>query len=253
MITCIKYIYRYTFWLFVVVFLCMTAGKIASADTLIQDDAGIIADDKQDGLRILCDKIYKEYNTSVYIWTAPNISGSMDFGYEMEQFVLAHKNTNVIILMIGMYSGDRIYEIQGYGTAKNMITDKRCNKILDYMYDDMADEQYYSAIEKFCNRAYTYMGKPPKFDSLIFSSLIQFILCLVLAIVSVALAAYSSSGHTTTNSRTYLDKNNSKVIGRFDRYTHTTVTRRPKPKSQSASGSVQSGSSSHSSGGGRSF
>lgn len=250
--TCIRYIYKYT----LVLFFCIAAGRAASAETIIQDDAGIIADSKEIEMQNLCDRIYKKYSTSVYIWTSPNISGSMDFGYEMEQFVLAHKNTDVIILMIGMYPGDRIYEIQGYGVAQDMLTDKRCSKILDYMYDDMADGQYYSAIEKFCNRAYTYMGKPPKLDSLIFSPLIQLILCLVVAIVSVALAAYNSGGHTTTNSHTYLDKNNSRVIGRFDRYTHTTVTRRPKPKPQSGSGggsSGRSGGSSHSSGGGRSF
>ena len=46
----------------------------------------------------------------------------------MEQFVASHSNKDVIILMVGMYPGDRIYEIQGYGTAQEMLTIKDAAK-----------------------------------------------------------------------------------------------------------------------------
>lgn len=250
MIAYIKYTHKYIFVLILTVLSCLAIYSRADAKTLIKDDAEIISSSEEDKLNSLCNRIFKEYNTSVYIWTDSNISGSMDFGYEMEQFVSAQHENDVIILMIGMHPNDRIYEIQGYGTAKDMLTDKRCNKILDSMHSNMVNEDYYAAIEKFCNMAYTYMGKSPKLDSLLFSSIVQFILCFLIGIISVALAAHNSGMNVTTNSRTYLDKNNSRVIGRFDRYTHTTVKRTAKPKAQSNSSSE---SSNHSSGGGRSF
>lgn len=249
-----KYRIKYILILFMAFIPFLSVYRTAGAETIIQDDAGIISDSEEKELNNLCSKIFKKYNTSVYIWTDSDISGSDDFGYMMEQFVAAEADKNVIILMIGMHPGDRIYEVQGYGTAQEMVNNKRCSKILDDMYDDMADGNYYSAIQTFCNQSYTYMGKPPKLDSIIFSPLFQLVICLIAGIVPVAIIAYNSGGRTTTGSHTYLDRNNSRIIGSFDRYTHTTVKRTHKPQNNSShGGGGGGGGSSHSSGGGRSF
>ena len=171
------------------------------------------------------------------------------------EYKIIDMDKNVIILLVGMHPGDRIYEVQGYGTAQEMLNDKRCSKILDYMYDDMAGGNYYSAIQTFCNQSYKYMGKPPMLDSIIFSPIFQLLICLIAGIIPVVITAYNSGGRTTTGSHTYLDRNNSRIIGSFDRYTHTTVKRTHKPQNNSShgGGGGGGGSSSHSSGGGRSF
>lgn len=247
-----KYRIKYILIFFMAFIPFLSLYRTADARTIIQDDAGIIPESGEKELGNLCDKILKEYNTSVYIWTDNDISGSDDFGYMMEQFVAAGADKNVIILMIGMHPGDRIYEVQGYGTAQEMVNDKRCSKILDYMYDDMADGNYYSAIKTFCNQSYTYMGKPPRLDNIIFSPVFQLVICLIAGIVPVIIIAYNSGGRTAADSHTYLDRNNSRIIGSFDRYTHTTVKRTHKPQNNSHSGGGGGGSS-HSSGGGRSF
>lgn len=235
----------------------LTLNKTACAETIIQDDAEIISSDEEKKLQGLCDKILKEYDTSVYIWTDSDISGSSNFTYSMEMFVATHPDKNIIILMVGMCPGDRIYEVQGYGIAEEMVNNKRCGKILDDMHSDMADGNYYSAMQTFCKKSYTYMGRHPRLDSIIFSPVFQFIICLIAGIVPVAIIAYNSGGRTTVNSHTYLDINNSRVIGSFDRYTHTTVKRTAKPRDNDSSGGSSSGGGggggSHSSGGGRSF
>ena len=119
----VKKLLKYNIFLFFVLFITyIPVHSTASAETIIQDDAGILSSGEEPELKSLCDKIYKEYNTSVYIWTDNSISGSDDFGSIMEQFVASHSNKDVIILMVGMYPGDRIYEIQGYGTAQEMLT-----------------------------------------------------------------------------------------------------------------------------------
>ncbi len=235
----------------------LSLNKTACAETIIQDDAEIISSDEEKKLQGLCDKILKEYDTSVYIWTDSDISGSSNFTYLMEMFVATHPDKNIIILMVGMCPGDRIYEVQGYGIAEEMVNNKRCGKILDDMHSDMANGNYYSAMQIFCQKSYTYMGRHPRLDSIIFSPVFQFIICLIAGIVPVAIIAYNSGGRTTVNSHTYLDINNSRVIGSFDRYTHTTVKRTAKPRDNDSSGGGSSGGGggggSHSSGGGRSF
>lgn len=235
----------------------LALNKTACAETIIQDDAEIISSDEEKKLQGLCDKILKEYDTSVYIWTDSDISGSSNFTYSMEMFVATHPDKNIIILMVGMCPGDRIYEVQGYGIAEEMVNNKRCGKILDDMHSDMANGNYYSAMQIFCQKSYTYMGRHPRLDNIIFSPVFQFIICLIAGIVPVAIIAYNSGGRTTVNSHTYLDINNSRVIGSFDRYTHTTVKRTAKPRDNDSSGGSSSGGGggggSHSSGGGRSF
>ncbi len=250
----LKYL-KYIFIISIAIIPFLAAYKAAYAKTIIQDDADIISTDEEKKLQGLCDKILNEYNTSVYIWTDSDISGSSSFGYAMEQFVATYPEKNVIILMVGMHPGDRIYEVQGYGIAQEMINNKRCGKILDEMHSDMADGNYYSAMQTFCEKSYTYMGRHPRFDSIIFSPVFQLIICLIAGIAPVVVIAYNSGGRTTTNSHTYLDINNSRIIGSFDRYTHTTVKRTPKPRDNGGSGSSGSGGGggSHSSGGGRSF
>ncbi|MCI9080209.1 MAG: TPM domain-containing protein [Lachnospiraceae bacterium] len=246
---------KYTFIFLITLIPFLTAYKTADAETIIQDDAEIISSGEEKKLQDLCDKILKDYDTSVYIWTDNDISGGSNYGYAMEMFVATHPQKNVIILMVGMHPGDRIYEIQGYGIAQEMINNKRCGKILDKMHDDMVDGNYYSAMQVFCKESRTYMGRHPRLDSIIFSPVFQFVICLIAGIIPVAVIAYNSGGRTTTNSHTYLDVNNSKVIGSFDKYTHTTVKRTPKPHDNSTSGGGSSGGGggSHSSGGGRSF
>ena len=253
------YILKYSRYVFIILMALipfLTLNKTACAETIIQDDAEIISSDEEKKLQGLCDKILKEYDTSVYIWTDSDISGSSNFTYSMEMFVATHPDKNIIILMVGMCPGDRIYEVQGYGIAEEMVNNKRCGKILDDMHSDMADGNYYSAMQTFCKKSYTYMGRHPRLDNIIFSPVFQFIICLIAGIVPVAIIAYNSGGRTTVNSHTYLDINNSRVIGSFDRYTHTTVKRTAKPRDNGSSGGGSSGGGgggSHSSGGGRSF
>ena len=252
---CILKYLKYAFIYLMALAPFLTIYKTADAETIIQDDADIISSGDEKKLHSLCDKILKEYNTSVYIWTDRETSGSSNFGYAMEQFVGKYPESDVIILLVGMHPDDRIYEVQGYGKAQEMINNKRCGEILDDMYNDMADGNYYSAMQVFCKKSYKYMGRHPKFDSIIFSPLFQLVICLIAGIIPVALISYNSGGRTVTNSHTYLDINNSRVIGSFDRYTHTTVKRTPKPRDNGSSGGSAGGGggSSHSSGGGRSF
>ncbi len=254
------YILKYSRYVFIILMALipfLALNKTACAETIIQDDAEIISSDEEKKLQGLCDKILKEYDTSVYIWTDSDISGSSNFTYLMEMFVATHPDKNIIILMVGMCPGDRIYEVQGYGIAEEMVNNKRCGKILDDMHSDMANGNYYSAMQIFCQKSYTYMGRHPRLDNIIFSPVFQFIICLIAGIVPVAIIAYNSGGRTTVNSHTYLDINNSRVIGSFDRYTHTTVKRTAKPRDNDSSGGGSSGGGggggSHSSGGGRSF
>ena len=64
----VKKLLKYNIFLFFVLFITyIPVHSTASAETIIQDDAGILSPNKEPEIQSLCDKIYKEYNTSVYI------------------------------------------------------------------------------------------------------------------------------------------------------------------------------------------
>ncbi len=168
----------------------------------------------------------------------------------MEDFVAKYNNGNIVILLVGMKSGDRVYEIQGYGTAMDFMNNERCNKVMDAMYDDLHDGNYYASIHTFCTKTSSFLEKNPKFDSIMFSPLAQAGASLLIAVIVIGIFVMGSKGRMTAGARNYIDLSHSSVIGSFDRYTHTTVVRRQKPKDDD---SGSSSGSSHSSGGGRSF
>ena len=243
----------------ILLMLVMFAGILfmpvcVSAATIIDDDTQIISEIQREVLEKKCDKIYSDYGVSVIIWTDKNIGMSDNFDYKMERYVReAGAGDDVAILLIGLKTGDRVYEVQGYGKAEKFINSKRCTSILDAMEDDMRSGEYFSAIDTYCSLVERYMQSDPKFDSIVYKWWFQLIVCLVIAGIIIGCMAINSGGKVTVNNNTYLDAGNSRILGSFDRYTHTTTTRVAKPKDNGSSGGSGGDGGGHSSGGGRSF
>ena len=243
----------------ILLMLVMFAGILfmpvcVSAATIIDDDTRIISETQREVLEKKCDNIYSNYGVSVIIWTDNDIGMSDNFDYKMEKHVKeAGVGDDVAILLIGLKTGDRVYEVQGYGKAEKFINSKRCTSILDALEDDMRSGEYISAIDTYCSLVERYKQSDPKFDSIVYKWWFQLIVCLVIAGIIIGCMAINSGGKVTVNNNTYLDAGNSRILGSFDRYTHTTTTRVAKPKDNGSSGGSDGGGGGHSSGGGRSF
>lgn len=235
-------------------FIMLSPVQTTEAATTIMDNANLLTESEVRTLTDSCEQILDKYQTSVYIWTDSSIGKSDNYDSYMESIISAQTNqtdeNNIVILLIGMKPNDRIYQIHGYGKGGRFLTNRRCNLILDDMYDDMHAGNYYQAANTFVRQTGDYLKRDPRFDTIPFSSLSQIIFCLILAACIIFALAYRSRGGSAAGSRTYLEQNSSKIPGRFERYTHTTTTRTVIPKS-SSSGS--GGGSSHSKGSGRSF
>lgn len=249
-----------------------------AADTEVKnvyDNASLLNDEELSQLDSQCQTVNDARNINIVILIADSINGNRK--QYLEDYYDGHRPalSDAVLLLLNMDKNDRGIEIQGYGSCEFYLSDDRINLILDDMMPYLKDGEYFDALEFFISQTDSYMGQEPTThykhteadnqayneangvnpdeDSFAKRTLIHLGIALFIGAVSVAVMAYHSSGRNTTSQSTYLDANNSRILGRWDRYLRTTTTRRRKPEqNHSSGGGVSSGGSSHS-GGGRSF
>lgn len=231
--------------------LVFCTGTHADAATIIQDDAEIFTEGEKTELTSQADALEQTYKTSVYIVTNPTLSMSDNYSGAAEDFVAAQGEDDAVILIIGMCPGDRVFEIQGYGIAQEYINNTRANRIATAMEDEMRAGKYYAACSYFIQRSVRSLKYKPMFDSLVFNSLAQLLFCILVSVLLLFITIKNYGAKVTTNDRTYLDASASHLIGHFDRFIRTSVTRTRKSSSNSGSGG--GGGGGHSSSGGHSF
>lgn len=246
---------RQMFLLALVLFFVFLGSQKADAATVITDGANMLTAKESEQIRSQCESILTQYDTSIYIVTSDKIGKQDDFEGYMEKIGNADDAPeNMILLFVSTKKDGRVYQIFGYGKAEVFMTHDRCNKVMDRMQGDLKDGEYFSALETFCKETRSYMGRDPKFDSLIFQALPQLIVSLLLSILIIFLMVRSSTGRNTTTVQTYIDQNHSRLLGRIDHFTHMTVSRVKKSRdSDNRGGSSGGGGRSHSSGDSHSF
>lgn len=231
------------------------SGQKASAATVITDSANLLTAKEAEQIRSQCEYILTQYDTSIYIVTSDKIGGQDDFEGYMEKIGnAADAPENMILLFISTKKNGHVYQIFGYGKAETFMTHDRCNKVMDRMQGDLKEKEYFSALETFCKEVRSYMGRDPKFDNIIFQALPQLIFSLLLSTLIIFFMVRNTSGRNTTTVQTYIDQENSRLLGRIDHFTHMTVSRVKKSNNNSSgSGGSGGGGRSHSSGSSHSF
>lgn len=189
----------------------------------------------------------------------------------MEDFYDANDTAlgDCALLLLDINEKERRIEIQGYGEMEYILTDTRIDTIIDEIFDDLKAGRYHKALSAFPPLVADYCalgyGEDARQHTLSDNqngkghSYFYFLYCIPAALiiggVITGIMVAQSGGSVTTTFHSYMDENRRSLIGRYDRYTHTTTSKRQKPKessTHSSGGGVSSGGHSHS-GGGRSF
>lgn len=275
------------FWLFLV--FAIILGSILSettsnADTSQQrvyDNANLLSTEEIASLEELSLEIGSKYETTIYILSDVDSQGKSRQTY-MEDFADSKEVVNSTLLFVNMDPENRGFEIQGYGDNEYFINSSRIESILDAVFPYLKDGEYYQAFITYLEETDYYLSMDPSEDTsihvpdndyassdkyyaeeldaenkTIFEELwFQILLSLAMGGIVVGIMAFNSGGRVTTNERTYLDSNHSRVLAHRDDYIRTTTTRIKKPSNNNhgggGGGGISSGGRSHS-GGGRSF
>ncbi|NLZ82538.1 MAG: hypothetical protein GX915_02610 [Clostridiales bacterium] len=259
----------------------------------IYDNAGLLSTDDIEYLEKLCLEMGNEVGIEILILTHNDSSAEHPELY-LEDFNDALPEADRVLLLVDMYN--RIFWVQGYGLAETYIHSKRIDQIVKTITSPLSKGQYVEAFESYINMSADYMkddselnwdhdytannpqsSNPdgPYYDDtwpyddygdkkadLFTTWWVQLIISLLIGGIAVVIMAYNSGGRMTAGSQTYMDRNQSGLIGRRDQYLRTRTTRVRKPKQNNNNrgggfnsggfrGGVSSGGRSHSSGGGR--
>lgn len=212
---------------------------------------------------VIVTKDLSYYNDSENETFAADFYDYNDFGIDLDKY-------SGILLFRNTYSFDPYYNIYTFGNAQLYFSYNRLESILDNIYDDLHNKNYYDGFLKYINEIERYYdsGIPSEMKSysvddmgylvkhyripflpcLLISSIITFIIIFILIKKNKMIAK-------KTEASDYVDKNSINITKRLDTFltTHTSSYTVSSSSSSSGGGHSSSGSSGggHSSGGGR--
>lgn len=210
----------------------------------LNDQANLLTEEDQAILTNKLHEISDQLKTQIVIYTTP--SSYLDLDDEASNYLEDHGFAkNCVIIAVNMDPYNREVLISGYGKAKFLVNNKRAQSITDAMVSDLKNADYISAFDYALSCIQDHINHPA---GAIFPVLgIGLLISIVLSGIIVFIMVSNSGGVNTTNSRTYLDKDNSRVLAKRDIYTHTTKKKTKKSSSSSSKGG-SGGHGSHSTG-----
>lgn len=235
----------------IVIILLINTQTVFGALKHITDDVDLFNSNQEIELNSLINEIKSEYGVDVFILTRSSIVGTRE--RYMDSYVASNSDyiNDAVLILINMDSNNRGVQLQGYGACSTIINNTRIESILDEIVPYLSNASYYKAMQVYIEQVEKYVkkGEPSNF-SLALETLPHaqnFIIALVISAIIVGIIIYKSEGHDTTNFATYSQNRN--ILGKQDRYTHTTTTRVRKPEPSSSGGGSRGGGGG---GGGRS-
>ena len=212
-------------------------------DAFVYDMAGLLSEEDDAYLEALASQISWEHNCAVYIVTVEDYEEyDSDIHYAVVSFYDNNslgigENREGILLMLSMY--DRSYDlyVRDGGIAQYAVSGYGRHKMTDVFLDNFACDEYLTLAEQ---------GTPVK-KSLTSSLLPGLAIGIGVALViCMSLKGMMKSVRRSARADIYVTEEGLNLTEQFDRYTHTTETRRKIEKDH------DSGSSDHSGGGGSS-
>ncbi|HHU71866.1 MAG TPA: hypothetical protein GXZ21_07510 [Clostridiales bacterium] len=235
----------------------------------VYDNAGLLSTDEIEHLENLCIEQGDGVGIEILVLTH-NDSSAEHPEFYLEDFNDTLPEADRVLLLVDMYN--RIFWIQGYGSAETYIHSDRIDQIVKTITSPLSKGNYVEAFETYItmsrdymeddselNRDYDYTVNQPQsnnpdgpfyddtwpYDNYgdrkadIFTTWwVQLIISFIIGGIAVGVMAYNSGGKMTAGSSTYLDRSQSGLIGRRDQYlrTRTTRVRRPKQNNSNTRG-----------------
>lgn len=145
-------------------------------------------------------------------------------------------------------SWKRYADVSGRGIFEKKLDNSRCQLIFDRIKGRLSGGQYFEASCEVIKRAARYSKVMPGInpEGIYLKLWFQLGLSLLVALIIILVMINKSKGRMTVSGNTYLDKNNARILGQYDRYIRTVTTKR-KIETSSSGGH---GGGSHGGGGG---
>ncbi|MCM3362314.1 TPM domain-containing protein [Niallia sp. MER TA 168] len=277
-----KLLIKYSSFLFIAlaimsIFSGMTV-KAASENQkqFVFDQAMLLTDTERTELESLAVELGEETETALLVLTLDGIDGKdikkyVEDYYDDEAPGYDQPFGNTAILAIDMEQRD-IY-LADFKKAEDNLDNATLDYIREQITPALSEGDYFEAFSTFMHEsAYYLVDDPANLENdydysgiadsrneyiegnssngmlgLLSHWGFQLIVSIVLAGIVVSIMVFRSGGKVTVNGNTYMDKRNSKIINRHDRFIRKTVTKQRKPQNNSGGGGgITGGGHSHS-------
>ncbi|MCF3944966.1 TPM domain-containing protein [Oceanobacillus alkalisoli] len=210
----------------------------------IYDEADLLGAEQIQHLEEQAASYFSEWSTDFIIVTTNDTEGKSLMSYTQDVSddlaeELNRAEDNMVILTIYIESSeDREAYIAAFGKGKEYVDNARVQLILDHIIPPLSDDDYFGAFELFFEKSAEYLNIRPGVnpESLLLNTYVQLAVAIGLGGIIVFFMAYSSGGRSTVTSGTYLNRNNSQIVRKHDRYLRKTVTRKRKPSNNNRGG-----------------
>ncbi|MFI3329827.1 MAG: hypothetical protein R3Y05_05005 [bacterium] len=223
----------------------------------IEDNANIFSTTQVQNLDNVITDIYNEFDLDVHFITLEKSyvdEVSYAHSYLREYYYdIYTAEALVIVFSLQEYnsSQNRRLEFVRFGDyPETILTDFGIDQMtLEFSntvknrLDPNVNESYYSASINLLNNVYSTIS-----SKLLMNKIMPHIIILVISIIVSALVAtvlvFNRGTKSTVSSRTYMNRESARVLGRYDRYMRSTHVRIPIETNSSSSGGGRSGGSS---------
>lgn len=251
------------------------------------DYADVFTNEEELELQKACEQAKEKLDMDLVIVSSRDLGDKTDVEYADDFYDYGGYSESGILYLIDETGTGGVY-FSTCGLAMVYMDDYDIEDLIDAVWDEFVDYDYYGSAEDFISYVEDVIGSRKSqnafedledawneggykdyedfwddysdeiydaYEGNLFTGLQDIALCFVIALVtagiSVLIMCISSSTKVTVNSRTYMENGSFKILHQFDRYTHTTTTSH-KVDTSSGGGGSRGHSSSHRSSSGRS-
>lgn len=229
--------------------------------SVVDDGANVYSSSNVTEIESKSKEIFDKYDINLHVLTYGEYGlNSYSAGVYADKFVSENYGTDimyqdVIVIVVGVNpsnsTGGNHVEIVSYGIASNYISSNEAyNLINGTAYSYLEKLQWYNATIELISNIDSHISFTILLGNLLPHGIVLGIALLVSIAYVVSLVSSRGSRSTVSHS-TYSKPDSNRLLGRYDRYLRTTVTRTP-IQSSSSGGGGRGGGGGRSSGG-RSF
>ena len=132
----------------------------------IYDFSNVLTDEEEQKLTERMHKFTEKYKIDIVILTdnyqytedSQNTTFATDF-YDYNDFGINYEKYDGVMLFRNTYEQNPYFDAYSFGNAQLYFYDTRLSNTLDYIYDDMHSETYYSGFNKFIDKMEEYYNE----------------------------------------------------------------------------------------------
>lgn len=253
-----KKIFKYLI-LITLLFTIIIPNKVYADLSRVNDFANLLSNDEENNLKDKIKEIKDKYKYDIVILTTSDTEGksSQDYAddfYDYNGFGYDEKNSG-LLLLINME--ERFINIYTTGDAIENFSTEKLDNILDDIYEDISNGNYYEASDMFLDKVEGSL-KIIKNKNIIVLS-ISLIISMIIAAAICFIIRYKYTHGSSVSGMNYLKNDSVNFLARRDQYITSHTTRRKIERNNGGSGGSSSGThvsssgTSHGSGSGRHF